>query len=141
MSPQEAEIAGFEADFHLPLDLKKMFGQLRVRPGEKIQGHETVQIMAVNEGKPPVRLFFDKDSGLLLRAIHYTQTPLGRNPSEVNYSDYQAEQGVKVPLKWTVARPLGQFTIQIKSVEQNVPVDDSRFQKPASPPEGKPATK
>jgi hypothetical protein len=51
----------------------------------------------------------------------------------VTYSDYQEEQGVKVPLQWTVARPLGRFTIQIKSVEQNVPVEDSKFEKPAAP--------
>jgi outer membrane lipoprotein-sorting protein len=133
MSPQEAEIAAFEANFHLPLELKKMFSQLRVRPSDKIGGREAVQVVGMNQGKPPVRLFFDKESGLLLRAIHYTETPLGRNPTEVNYSDYRAEQGVKVPLQWTVARPLGRFTIQIKSVEQNVPVEDSKFEKPAAP--------
>lgn len=143
MNAQETEAAGFDAAFHLPLEIKKMFSQLRVRPADKIAGHDAVQIVATNEGKPPVRLFFDKDSGLLLRSTRYTETPLGRNPTEVNYSDYQAEQGVKIPLQWTVARPLGRFTIQIKSVEQNVPIEDSKFQKPASPPtpEGKPATK
>ena len=143
MSPQEAEIAAFEANFHLPLELKKMFTQLRVRPSEKIGGHDAVQITGMREGKPPVRLFFDKDSGLLLRAVHYTETPLGRNPTEVNYSDYQSEQGVKIPLQWTVARPLGRFTIQIKTVQQNAPVDDSKFQKPATPatPEGKSGAK
>jgi outer membrane lipoprotein-sorting protein len=133
MSPQEAEIAAFEANFHLPLELKKMFTQLRVRPSDKIEGHDAVQVVGTSEGKPPVRLFFDKESGLLLRAVHYTETPLGRNPTEVNYSDYRAEQGVKLPLQWTVARPLGRFTIQIKSVEQNVPVQDSKFEKPAAP--------
>lgn len=143
MSAQEAEAAGFEAAFHLPLEIKKMFSQLRVRPGDKIDGHETLQVVGMSEGKPPVRLFFDKDSGLLLRVVHYAETPLGRNPTEVNYGNYQAEQGVELPLQWTVARPLGRFTIQIKSVEQNVPVDDSKFQKPAAPTgtESKSATK
>lgn len=141
MSPQETEIAAFEANFHLPLELKKIFTQLRVRPSERIEGHDAVQVVGMSQGKPPVRLFFDKESGLLLRAIHYTETPLGRNPTEVNYSDYQEEQGVKVPLQWTVARPLGRFTIQIKNVEQNVPLDDSKFEKPAAAPEPKPAGK
>lgn len=143
MSPQETEITAFEANFHLPLDIKKIFSQFRVRPSDKIEGHDAVQVIGKSEGKPPVRLFFDKDSGLLLRAVHYTETPLGRNPTEVNYGDYRAEQGVKIPLQWTVARPLGRFTIRINSVEQNVPVDDSKFQKPAALPssEGKPSTK
>jgi len=33
-----------------------------------------------------------------------------------------------------VARPLGRFTIQVSEVQQNVPVDDKKFAKPAAPP-------
>jgi len=138
MEPSEIEAASFDATFYLPVELKKMFAQARVRPAEKIAGHDAVQVIGVREGKPPMRLFFDKDSGLLLRTIRYTETPLGRNPTQIDYADYRSEGGVKIPYQWTVARPLGRFTINVTEVQQNVPVDDKKFEKPADTP-AKPA--
>jgi photosynthetic reaction center cytochrome c subunit len=133
MSAPENEAIGFDATFYLPTELKKMFTQFRVRSAaDKIGGHDVVQLIGVNPGKPPMRLFFDKESGLLLRSIRYADTPLGRNPTQVDYADYRAQDGLKVPFQWTVARPLGHFTIQIAELQQNVPVDDKRFEKPAA---------
>ena len=138
MTAQENEAIGFDATFYLPTELKKMFAQFRVRPmADKIGGHDVYQLIGVNPGKPPMRLFFDKDSGLLLRSIRYADTPLGRNPTQVDYADYRAQDGVKVPFQWTIARPLGRFTIQINELHQNVPVDDKKFEKPAEKPAAK----
>jgi len=134
MSAAENEAIGFDATFYLPTELKKMFAQFRVRPAaDKIGGHDVVQLIGANPGKPPIRLFFDKESGLLLRSIRYADTPLGRNPTQVDYADYRAQDGVKVPFQWTVARPLGRFTIQVTELQQNVLVDDKKFEKPAAP--------
>jgi hypothetical protein len=135
MSAPENEAFGFDATFYLPTELKKMFAQFRARPGaEKISGREVVQLIGANPGKPPMRLFFDKESGLLVRSVRYADTPLGRNPTQVDYADYRAQDGIKLPFQWTVARPLGRFTIQIVELQQNVPVDDKKFEKPAAPP-------
>jgi photosynthetic reaction center cytochrome c subunit len=135
MSAPENEAIGFDATFYLPTELKKMFAQFRVRPAaDKIGGLEVNQLIGTNPGKPPMRLFFDKESGLLVRSIRYADTPLGRNPTQVDYADYRAQDGVKVPFQWTIARPLGRFTIQIAELQQNVPVDDKKFEKPAAAP-------
>lgn len=142
MSLPENEAIGFDATFYLPTELKKMFAQFRVLPAaDKIGGHDVVQLIGANPGKPPIRLFFDKESGLLVRSIRYADTPLGRNPTQVDYADYRAQDGVKVPFQWTVARPLGRFTIQVTELQQNVPIDDKKFEKPAAAasPEAKPA--
>lgn len=140
MSAQENQAASFDAAFYLPTELKKMFSQFRVRPSEKIDGKDVVQVIGMNQGHPPTRLFFDKDSGLLVRSVRYASTPVGLNPTEVDYVDYREESGVKIPMQWTVARPNGRFTIQISKVEQNVPIADSKFEKPAAS-EQKPGTK
>jgi hypothetical protein len=89
-------------------------------------------------------MFFDKVAGVLIRTIRYTETPLGRNPTQVDYAEYRQDSGIKLPFQWTVARPLGRFTIQISEIHQNVPVDDSKFLKPAetaTPPTQKPQAK
>jgi photosynthetic reaction center cytochrome c subunit len=133
MNAQESEAASFDATFYLPTEIKKMFTRFVVRPApDKIGGREVVQVIGLKEGKPPLRFFFDKESGLLLRTVRYAETPLGRNPTQVDYADYRAEGGIKLPFQWTVARPLGRFTIQISEMQQNVAIEDAKFAKPAA---------
>jgi hypothetical protein len=134
MGAQEAEAVSFDATFYLPLELKKMFAQFRVTTAPKIDRIAVYQVIANNPGKPPVRLFFDKVSGLLVRTIQYAETPLGRNPTQVDYAEYKPANGIKVPFEWTVARPANRFTIEVKELEQNTPIDDAKFAKPASTP-------
>jgi hypothetical protein len=144
MSVQENEAIGFDATFDLPLKLKTMFNQLRVRPAENIGRIAVYQVIGTNPGQPPVRMFFDKVSGLLVRVIRYAETPLGRNPTQVDYADYREDSGIRLPFTWTIARPLGRFTISITEIHQNAPIDDSKFEKPAAgaaPAEQKPAEK
>jgi hypothetical protein len=81
-------------------------------------------------GRPAVRRYFDKNSGLLVRMVRFAETPLGRNPTQIDYADYREVQGVKIPFRWTLSRPNGRFTIQIADVKVNIPVDDARFAKP-----------
>lgn len=141
MTADEVDTVSLDAAFYLPVEMKSMFAQFFVRPAaDKIGGHEVYQVIGAKPGKPPVRFFFDKDSGLLLRTVRYSQTPLGRNPIQVDYVDYRTEGGVKVPFQWTIARPLGRFTIKVSDVQQNVAIDDAKFQKPPAPAE-QPATK
>ncbi len=142
MTAQETDATSFDATFYLPVEIKTMFTQFFVRPTtDKISGHEVYLVIGNKPGKPPLRFFFDKESGLLLRTVRYAETPLGRNPTQVDYADYRSEGGVKIPFQWTVARPLGRFTIQVSEVQQNVAIDDAKFQKPAAPAEQKPAEK
>ena len=87
-----------------------------------------------NEGRPPLKLYFDAQTGLLLREERYADTALGYNPTQIDYADYRDVDGVKVAFRWTLARPGGRFTIQVDSTQQNVPIDDARFAMPAAPP-------
>jgi photosynthetic reaction center cytochrome c subunit len=131
MSAAESEAAGLDAEFYLGLRLKEIFAQLRPGRPEEIGGVECDQLIGSRPGRPPVRLYFDKKSGLLQRLVRYGETPLGRNPTQIDYADYREVEGVKMPFRWTLARPNGRFTIQIADVKINVPVEDARFAKPA----------
>jgi len=87
----------------------------------------------VNPGQPPVRLYFSQQSGLLVRLVRYVETPLGRNPTQIDYADYRDVDGIKVPFRWTLARPGARFTIQVDQIQQNVPIDDTKFAMPPMP--------
>jgi len=134
MSAAENDAERISADFYFASDVKTLYKKYTVLPGEKIDGHDTYLVVGHNEGQTPLRLYFDQQSGLLLRLVRYAQTPLGRNPTQIDYADYRDSEGVKIPYRWTLARPGGRFTIQIEQVQQNVPVDDAKFTPPPMPP-------
>jgi hypothetical protein len=132
MSPAESEAAGLDAEFYLALRLPQIFQQLRTGRPETINGIDCQTLIGTRPGRPPVRLYFEAKSGLLLRQVRYGETPLGRNPTQIDYADYRAVDGVKVPFRWTLSRTNGRFTIQIAEVKNNVPVEDEKFAKPDS---------
>jgi hypothetical protein len=133
MSGQEAEAAKLDADFYFATHVKEIFSSFRVGRPDKIGDQPVNTVICMRQGQPPVRLFFDQSSGLLLRQVRYTDTPVGRNPTQIDYADYREVDGVKVPFRWTLARVNGRFTIQIQEARQNVPIDDAKFAKPAAP--------
>jgi hypothetical protein len=131
MSPAESWASSLDAEFYLGLKLKEIFPQIRPPRPETIDGVECETLQATAAGRPPVRLSFDRNSGLLVREVRYAQTPVGRMPTQIDYADYRDSDGVKIPFRWTLSRPNGRFTIQIKEVQSNVPIGDDRFAKPA----------
>jgi len=136
MSAAENAAARIDADLYLPAHLKTLYEKFRVDIGEKIDGHETYVVAGRTVGQPPLRLYLDKESGLLLRLVRYAETPLGRNPTQIDYADYRDANGVKAPFRWMLARPGNRFTIQVEQLQQNVAVDDSKFLPP--PPSAAP---
>jgi hypothetical protein len=133
MSPSERQSARIDAQLYFPVRLRELYQEFKVLPGETIDGHATFLVSASGASAPPLRLFFDQQSGLLLRLIRYSETPLGRNPLEVDYADYRDTAGLKIPYQWTLTRTNGSFTIRITSVQQNVPIDEKLFVTPPIP--------
>src|SRR5579859_298549 len=125
----EAENAGAKIDAQLsfPQNLKQMFDEVRVGRPEKIGEQDETVLLGRKKGQPPVKLYFDPQSGLLTRVLRFTETPLGRMPVQIDYSNYRDQGGVKMPQQWTLARPGGRFTIQIDQVDRQQPLPDSKF--------------
>jgi len=134
MQGSELDAAAMDADLHFATHLKPMFTALRVQGTEKVTDHDAYVVEGQREGKPPIRLYFDVQSGLLVRLVRFGDTALGLLPTQIDYADYRDTNGVKIPYRWTLARPSGRFTIQVSEVKQNVPVDDAKFAKPPAEP-------
>ena len=130
MTAAEEEAARIDAQLYFPARLPELYQEFRVMPGEAIDGHATYLVSAKGKNLPNLRLYFDQESDFLLRMIRYAETPLGNNPTEIDYGDYRAIDGVKIPYRWTLARPNGRFTIQVEEVKQNEPVDEKLFVMP-----------
>jgi len=134
MHGSDLDGAAMDADLHFATRFKQMFSETKVEAGEKIGEHETYLVIGERAGNTPVKLYFDLQSGLLLRLMRFGETALGQLPTQIDYSDYRLADGVQVPFRWTLARANGRFTIQVSEMQQNVAVDDAKFVKPASPP-------
>jgi photosynthetic reaction center cytochrome c subunit len=131
MSSAEQQAARIDAELYFPLRLPQMYQEFEVGPGEVIDGKATYLVAAKGKYTPDLRLYFEQESGLLVRLIRLAETPLGRNPTEIDYADFRVADGVKLSYRWTLARPNGRFTIQIDAVKQNVPLDEGQFVTPS----------
>jgi photosynthetic reaction center cytochrome c subunit len=133
MNASDQQSARIDAQIYFPARLRELYQEFKVLPGETIDGHPTFLVTAKGASTPPLRLFFDQQSGFLLRLIRYTETPLGRDPAQVDYADYRDTSGLKIPYQWTLTRTSGSFTIRINSIQQNIPIDEKLFVMPPIP--------
>jgi photosynthetic reaction center cytochrome c subunit len=128
----DADIAAarMDADLQFPLHIQQIFPELRLEYPEKINDRDAYLLLAIREGQPPVKLYFDEQSGLLVRMTRYAETPLGRNPTQIDYADYREVDGVEVPLSVTTSQPGNTSAIQFDEVHQNAPIDPAKFAGP-----------
>jgi photosynthetic reaction center cytochrome c subunit len=134
MSGAENAAARIDADLYFAVHVKSLCQKFRVAPGEKLGGHDTFLVVGSNDGEPPLELYLDRQSGLLIRLVRYAETPLGRIPTQIDYADYRDADGVKLPFRWTLARPGNRFTVQIDQLQHNIPVGDAKFVAPPPVP-------
>jgi photosynthetic reaction center cytochrome c subunit len=141
LNAQESFGARMDADLAFATHVKALYSKWETLPGEKVDGHDTWLVVGHKEGEPPLKLYFDQKSNLLLRLVRYTDSPLGYNPTQIDYADYRAADAVKVPYRWTIARPGNRFTVQVEQLQQNVSIDDAKFipPPPTPPPPSPPA--
>jgi len=121
-------------DLLLPLHMKQLFNEVKTVATERIGDRESYVVAGMNSGEIAAKFYFDKESGYLLRILRYTKSPLGRNPTEIDYSDFRTLDGLKVPFQETIARPNSRLTVQIEDAKFNVPVDETKFVRPAAAP-------
>ena len=76
-------------------------------------------------------MYFDSKSGLLVRQVRYSDSPIGMVPTQIDYADYRDVAGIKIPFKWTVTWTDNQTSIQLTAVQPNVSIDAARFGRPA----------
>jgi len=77
-----------------------------------------------------VTMYFDQQSGLLLRVVRYGKTQIGRVPTQIDYSDYRDVGGIKMPYHMTFAWLDGRDAIQLTEIQTNVPIDEAKFGRP-----------
>ena len=78
-----------------------------------------------------VTLYFDRQTGLLLRELRYGASPIGRVPTQIDYADYRDVNGIKLPFRITYAWLDGRDSIVLNDIKTNVAIDEAKFGRPA----------
>ena len=131
----ELDGARLDAVLSFPSGIK----QAITRPvvGTTSMGDKDVTIVQgiANGGRSSVKLYFDEQSGLLVRQVRFADTIIGRTPIQVDYSDYRdvAGVGVKLPFHVVTTWTNGQSDVQLTSAEANVAIEAAKFSQPAPP--------
>jgi photosynthetic reaction center cytochrome c subunit len=130
MEGSERDRLAHDAEFTAALDLTSRFKRLEVAGKEKLGDREAFVVRATGTGDTEERLYFDAESGLLVREVLLTSTPLGRLPQQTDFEDYREVQGVKLPFTVRRMEINARWIEQYSVVKDNVPVDDARFDPP-----------
>ena len=76
-------------------------------------------------------LYFDRQTGLLLRELRYSDTPIGRVPTEIDFADFRDVNGIKLPFRISYVWLDGRDSIVLNEIKTNVPIDEAKFGRPA----------
>ncbi|HJQ33952.1 MAG TPA: S41 family peptidase [Pyrinomonadaceae bacterium] len=108
-----AELSGLrlEARSGWAADLRRLYSSMTLKGKEEVGGAEAFVVTATPADGPAVTLYFDAQTGLLLRR------------DRTYFEDYREVDGVKLPF-----RIRDDFsTITLTEVKHNLPLEDARF--------------
>ena len=129
-------------DLFKDIKLQGQFTRISYGGKEKIDGKDVYVLRGIGVDGKGERLYFDVQTGLLVRRITSTTTVVGLIPEQVDYDDYRDVDGMKVPftIRITSIDSFWSSTRKFTEIKLNVPVDETKFNQPA-PPEPKPTPK
>ena len=117
-----------EADFFRYLKIKETYPQMRALAREKVREREAYVVGATSRDDSREKLYFDVESGLLVRRSLAFKTAFGSIPEVMDFDDYRDVDGVKLPFAITWSRPPFGYVRKLTTIKLNTLVDGARFQ-------------
>ena len=129
-----AELAAtkLDADFYKPLKLKQLYPKIALKGKEKVGDKDAYVLTATPAEGAAETWYFDATSGLLIRLDLERESPQGKMAVQVFQEDYKEVDGIKIPHTVRQVTSAFSITIKLEEVKHNVPVDDAKFNKPAT---------
>jgi hypothetical protein len=105
------------------------YGRSTAVPAGWLNDEEDFVLQASEGGQPVLNLYF-APSGLLVRLVRWTPTPVGMVPTQIDYSDFRDVAGVKIPFHRTVSQTYMRMDVELSEIKPNVAIEASRFMRP-----------
>ena len=125
------------AIFHASI-FREQYSSLTLVGKEMIDEHEAFVVEGVMPGADNEMLYFDVDSGLLVRIKSNTDTSLGILPHQIELRDYRDLGGVKLPFEVDQLGPDFSSVYKINEAKHDVLLEKDLFDKPLAPLKGFP---
>jgi hypothetical protein len=122
------------AEFYSDLRLKELYPKMTLEGTEKVGDREAYVIRTQVSEKRVEKLYFDTQTGLLVRNLGLDETILGYIPDQQDLSDYREVDGVKLPfsIQMSYVDPWVGWTRKFTEVKHNVPVEETKFNIPSA---------
>jgi hypothetical protein len=133
LTGHELDAAKLNAGLSFPAQIKQALNGWHVGFPATINDRRAVPVQGTSAAGAIATMYFDEETGLLVRLVHFADSPVGRSPTQIDYADYRDVAGVKMPFRWTVTWLDGRETFELSGVQPNVAIDAARFAKPAPP--------
>lgn len=124
--------AKVEFDFYREIKLKELYPKMVVKGKEKVGNAEAYVIEATPAGGGSEKMYFDAQSGLLVREDTPYVSPDGNSTLQSYYEDYREVDGVKLPFTIRETSPDFDYVIKYTEIKHNIPIDDGKFNKLAA---------
>jgi hypothetical protein len=134
LAGSERDGARIDAMLAFPGQIRQALTNLRVALPQIIDDKDVNVLQGTGPNNSLATLYFDDASGLLVRMVRHSTSPIGRVPTQVDYSDYRDVNGMKFPFRWTFAWLDGRDNFEFTDVRVNVPIDAAKFGEPRLPP-------
>jgi zinc protease len=119
-----------QAEFQDPGHVDKYALTGKVTGIEKVGTHNAYVLEFAADKKTHSKLYFDADSGLIVRSEDIITTAEGPYPVKLDMDDYREVDGLKFPYRMKRTEKGAVILIRITQVTVNLPLDDTLFLKP-----------
>lgn len=126
MSGPQVENFKREHDLHREIKLKTFYPKLTCKGKERINDRETFVVEAAAADSIPETMYFDTQTGLLIRRDVTIQDV----SLQAYFEDYREVDGIKLPFTIRRVRTDFSWTNKFDEVKHNVPIDESKFDMP-----------
>ncbi|HEX5885382.1 MAG TPA: hypothetical protein VFY67_12655 [Pyrinomonadaceae bacterium] len=130
-NPQEIADLERDAEVYSAGKIKSLFESMKLEPKARLSGRDVYVVEGKPARGPAERLFFDVQSGLLVRwDMARRQENRGTVFVKVHLDDYKEVGAVKIPFNVRFVFESFNFTIKVDEMQHNIAIDDSIFRKP-----------
>jgi hypothetical protein len=121
------------AAFNPELRMKSLYKTLEMVGQDTVGTRPAYALLATPAEGTATRMYFDVETGLLVRQSATRDTPQGPVDVDLFIEDYRDVEGVKQP--FTIRQVTSMFTLVIRLAEirHNVALDDAMFKRPGAP--------
>ena len=122
-----------DAEIYRAGKIKDLYYALKLENKVRLSGRDVYMIEGQPQKGPAEKLFFDAETGLLVRWDMVRKVPnRGHVFVKVHLDDYREVDKLQVPFKVRFAFESFDFTLKLDEWQHNVAVDDALFRRPRS---------